>query len=1244
MRFQFRLGLLLGFGFLISQALVAQVATHVVISEVYGGGGNSGATWKNDFIELHNPTDQVVSLNGWSVQYASAAGTSWQVTPLSGSIAPKHFYLVQEAPGSGGATNLPTPDAIGTIAMGAGSGKVALMATTAAASGSVPAGAVDFVGYGSANGYEGTGATAVLTNTTSAERKANSASTAASMQSGGADALAGNGYDSDDNKLDFVIRTPEPQNSSSPSEPAGVADIIPPNLVNVKALSPLQIEVLFNEPLDSAFANTPSNFTVDQGVSVFTADRDVSSLFRVVLSTSLMANGIYTLTITNARDATGNLDSLALSRSFSVGILTVAQARAAAVGLPVRVRGVVTVANEFKSPSFLQDSTAAIGVFGTSFSAGAKPGDLWEIAGVLKDFNGLLELDPLSDTIRISSGNPLPAPKVVTSAEIDGSLEGRLVRVNRVKFSLTGSFGTGIDSSYTGGDPSGLMNIRIDKDSNVPGSPIPADSVNIAGIVNDYYGTYRLMPRSIADIDVRDSVSGQTWTDMSVARYASVGTSVKVRGVVTFLSGTTHKTVYFQDYSGGLSVYDAKSDTLLIGDSVEVVGTMTSYQGLQELAPADSVTLLARGLPQPTPLPMLPGNAGEFYESRLVILHAVEFTTSGVFAVGTYTVTDGNTSVTAYVAAGSQLIGQSIPVGAMDLIGVLGQHTTSSGGYQILPRTTADFIQLPGPQIEALPFITALDDTSLTVSWTTLMSSNSILSFGKTKALGDSVVIATSTISHSVTLGGLTSGRIYYLRASSQDGSGTSTAPILAAVTTSSASSGSMSVYFNYAVDTTLGLLPKANGSVRLDQKLLQRIGAATKSIDFALYSFEDFGSNVNHIANPIADSLIAAKNRGVSVRMVTRLGYSSGPVGKLQAAGIPIMKRNVAELGSGMHSKFFVFDGRDTTDATDDWLVTGSWNVTNTGTLEDAQNAVFIQDQSVARIYEMEFEEMFGSSTDTPNGAAARFGPTKLDDSPHLTFIQGTKVEVYFSPSVHTTSQILRTIATADHDLLFALLTFTRNDLSGTAVAQKNAGASVHGLIDNINDNGSQFSFLQSSGADVRQASHSLVTGQFHHKYAVVDPFTEASDPTVVTGSHNWSSSAETDNDENTIIIHSGTLARQYAQEFSQRLREAGGTLVITGVQRTSGSVPRTTSLGQNYPNPFNPATTISYELASAGRVTLAVYDLLGREVTRLVEGYQNAGSYRAVWNAPSFPSGVYFVRLQADGRVQTKKALLVK
>src|SRR2546421_6289878 len=99
----------------------------VVISQVYGGGGNSGATYTNDFIELANRGTAPVDLSGWSVQYASAAGTSYQVTALTGSVAPGAHYLVQEAQGTGGTTPLPTPDATGTIAMAAGSGKVAVV-------------------------------------------------------------------------------------------------------------------------------------------------------------------------------------------------------------------------------------------------------------------------------------------------------------------------------------------------------------------------------------------------------------------------------------------------------------------------------------------------------------------------------------------------------------------------------------------------------------------------------------------------------------------------------------------------------------------------------------------------------------------------------------------------------------------------------------------------------------------------------------------------------------------------------------------------------------------------------------------------------------------------------------------------------------------------------------------------------------------------------------------------------------
>jgi uncharacterized protein len=106
-------------------AFSAPAHSQVVISQIYGGGGNSGATLKNDFVELFNRGTSTVDLNGFSVQYNSASSTgAWQVTTLSGFIAPGQYYLVQELAGTGGTTNLPAPDATGTIAMSATAGKL----------------------------------------------------------------------------------------------------------------------------------------------------------------------------------------------------------------------------------------------------------------------------------------------------------------------------------------------------------------------------------------------------------------------------------------------------------------------------------------------------------------------------------------------------------------------------------------------------------------------------------------------------------------------------------------------------------------------------------------------------------------------------------------------------------------------------------------------------------------------------------------------------------------------------------------------------------------------------------------------------------------------------------------------------------------------------------------------------------------------------------------------------------------
>lgn len=175
--------------------------SQVVISQVYGGGGNSGATYKNDFIELFNRGTATVDLTGWSVQYASSTGSSWTVTNLFGSIAPGHYYLIQEAAGTGGTTALPAPDATGTIAMSGTAGKVALVSNTTALTGTCPTeNIVDFVGFGTtANCYEGAGPTPAPSNSTSVSRANNGCT------------------DANDNATDFSSGAVNPRNSASPT-------------------------------------------------------------------------------------------------------------------------------------------------------------------------------------------------------------------------------------------------------------------------------------------------------------------------------------------------------------------------------------------------------------------------------------------------------------------------------------------------------------------------------------------------------------------------------------------------------------------------------------------------------------------------------------------------------------------------------------------------------------------------------------------------------------------------------------------------------------------------------------------------------------------------------------------------------------------------------------------------------------------------------------------------------------------
>ncbi|WP_144300644.1 lamin tail domain-containing protein [Stackebrandtia nassauensis] len=183
---------------------VAAASSDVVLNEVYGGGGNSGATLTNDFIELTNRDGGPVDVSGWSVQYHSASATgSWQVTPLTGQVAPGQFYLIAEAAGSGGTQPLPTPDVTGTIPMGGTGGTVALVKSTTAltctaADCAGEASIVDLVGYGSAAIRE-TNPAAGASNTLSVQRK----------ETG----------DTDDNAADFAAADPTPKVANDGGDP-----------------------------------------------------------------------------------------------------------------------------------------------------------------------------------------------------------------------------------------------------------------------------------------------------------------------------------------------------------------------------------------------------------------------------------------------------------------------------------------------------------------------------------------------------------------------------------------------------------------------------------------------------------------------------------------------------------------------------------------------------------------------------------------------------------------------------------------------------------------------------------------------------------------------------------------------------------------------------------------------------------------------------------------------------------------
>ncbi|MFT7721579.1 MAG: ExeM/NucH family extracellular endonuclease [Roseateles sp.] len=439
-------------------APAALAAGNVVISQVYGAGGNNGAVLTHDYVELHNRSNSTVDLAGWSLQYTSATGTgalgaSGNLVALSGSLEPGQFYLIRLAGGSNGAA-LPTPDATGSISMAAASGKVALVRQTtslgcnggsSACSAGQLAQVEDLVGFGSANFFEGSGAT-----------PAPSAALAVFRAASGC-------TDSDDNAADFATGAPAPRNKASAFVTCGDgggsgAPIVPacPDQITVGGTAASFTVGARDADSRVTAATVVGSLPAGVALGAFTAssDSDVAATQAFEVSNTLAAgNHALGLKWDNEHGQTASCTfKLSVSRVATIPAIQGSGAKSPMDGDSVTTTGIVTqlVSNGFylQDPLGDNDPATSDGIF--VFTGGAPTvavGDRATVTAKVQEYsvsssaasqaNPLTELSGVHAVTVLSQGHQLPQPVEISLASLGSPVEADMERFEGMRVRIT---------------------------------------------------------------------------------------------------------------------------------------------------------------------------------------------------------------------------------------------------------------------------------------------------------------------------------------------------------------------------------------------------------------------------------------------------------------------------------------------------------------------------------------------------------------------------------------------------------------------------------------------------------------------------------------------------------------------------------------------------------------------------------------------------------------------------------------
>ncbi len=772
----------------------------------------------------------------------------------------------------------------------------------------------------------------------------------------------------------------------------------------------------------------------------------------------------------------------------------------------------------------------------------------------------------------------------------------------------------------------------------------------------------KILSLSVVAAAISASAFAQAIIPISQARTAT--TVVHVTGTV-LNTGELGPIRYIQDYSGfAIAVYAptffTAANNIGVGDSIDVVGKMGQYNNLAEFGTTGNpptVSLISRGAAVPEPIQFDATNWSNAYaeinEGKLIRLNRIpSISGTGVFTGNTnYTLAGQASLVLRTNTSTASIVGVNTPSDTFDVVGIMSQFssTNPTGGYQLLPRFIADLYTSSRATLNGKITALNIDTSSMTLSFNQSGGATVRLSYGTVPGTYTNQLDGTGTgTAQSFNLTGLSPATVYWVQVALTNASGTNT---LAAVPfiTKSKSSGKVTTYFTNSVNTAYAYT--GNQAVALpnlvDDTLIAYIGRATESLDIAIYNWNNSGlSNITGAVN-------AAFARGVKVRVVAdgstaQAGITGGLNSSISVQVSPqgFIPGSSSVRYSIMHNKFVVIDA-NSTDPNKAIVWTGSTNWTDEQINTDFNNVIIFQDQSMAQVYRIEFEEMFGSSTltkgDIWNGSTgtARFSSLKKDNTPHFVKVGSSDVEVYFSPSDATSSKIEKSIRSCNSNLQVAEMVITRNELA-TAIKDVALATATRGclgvIVDDTNSSGSSAAPFVTiklgvgSKAIVKPRAFQL----FHHKYLIVDSDQPQSDPLVLTGSHNWSSAAENNNDENTVIVHDQMVANRYFQEFAARMEQFGTPYTTCTVTVAAAPYEVVNRNLEVYPNPASTELNVSIEGLS-GTAAISVTDMAGRNIQTL--NVTSNGSLNETINLSNAARGLYVVRVATGGKVYSQK-----